>query len=56
MHFSEKLFFNNLETLKFKSFPFRANYVGASRRITKQTNSLPDSNFEKLATVKIAKL
>ena len=51
MHFSEISFSNNLETLKFKNFPFRANYVGASRGITKQANSLPDSNFEKLATV-----
>ena len=51
MHFSEISIFNNLETLKFKNFPFRPNYVGASRGITKQANSLPDSNFQKLATV-----
>ena len=46
MHFSEISFSNNLETLKFKNFSFRANYVGASRGIIKQANSLPDSNFE----------
>ena len=51
MHFSEISFSNNLETLKFKNSPFQANYVGASRGITKQVNSLPDSNFEKLATL-----
>ena len=50
MHFSE-IFSNNLETLSFKNVPFRANYVGASSGITKQGNSLPDSNLEKLATV-----
>ena len=54
MDFSEISFSNSLETFnleKFKNFLFRANYVGASRVITKQANSLLDSNFEKLATV-----
>ena len=50
MHFSEISFSNNLETLKFKNFPFWANYVDACRGITKQVNSLLDSDFNKLAT------
>ena len=50
MHFSE-IFSNNLKTLKIKNFPFWANYVDANRGITKQVNSLVDSNFEKMATV-----
>ena len=51
MHFSEVSFSNNLETLKFKNFPFWANYADAYCGITKQVNSLPDSNFKKLATM-----
>ena len=51
MHFSKISFSNNLETLKFKNFPFWANYVGASCGITEQASSLPYLNFEKLATV-----
>ena len=51
MHFSQTSFSNNLETLKFKNFPFWANYVDAYRGITKQVNSLLDSNFKKLATM-----
>ena len=51
MHFSEISFSNNLKTLKIKSFPFWANYVDAYCGITKQVNSLLDSNFEKMATV-----
>ena len=50
MHFSEISFSNNLETLKFKNFPFWAYYIGTSHGITKQANSFLDSNFEKLAT------
>ena len=45
MHFSEISISNNLETLKLK------NYVDAYRGITKQVNSLLDSNFKKLATM-----
>ena len=56
MHFSEISFSENLETLKFKNFFFGANYVGAFRGITKQANSHPDSNFRKLATVKLETL
>ena len=48
MHLSEISFSNNLETLKFKYFPFWANYVDAYRGISKQVNSLPGSNFKKL--------
>ena len=52
MHFSEVSFSNNLETLKFKNFAFSANYADGYCGITKQVNSLPDSNFKKLATAK----
>ena len=51
MHFSKILFSNNLETLEFKNFRFWANYVHAYCGITKQVNSLPDSNFKKLPTM-----
>ena len=51
MHFSKISFSNNLETLKFKNFSFRANYVDAYCAITKQVNSLLDSNFKKLQTM-----
>ena len=48
---SEISFFNNVGSLKFKNFPFWGNYFDALRGITKQVNSLPDSNFKKLATM-----
>ena len=48
MHFSEMPQSRDLEI---QNVSFRANYVSASRGITKHANSLPDSNFEKLATV-----
>ena len=51
MRFSEISFSNNLETLKFKHFPFWANYVDDYHGITKPANSLPDANFKKLATM-----
>ena len=51
MHFYKISFSKNLETLKFKNFPFWANYVDAYRAITKQVNSLLDSNFKKLQTM-----
>ena len=54
MHFSEISFSNNLETLKFKNFPFWAYYIGTSHGITKQANSFLDSNFEKLATANLS--
>ena len=50
-HFSEISFSNNLETLKFKNFPFWAIYVDAYPGIAKQVNSLLDSNLKKLATM-----
>ena len=45
------IIFQQSRDLKFKNFPFWANYVDAYRGITKQVNSLPDSNFKKLPTV-----
>ena len=51
MHFSEISFSSNLMTMKFKLFVLCANMVGPCG-IIKQANSLPDSNFEKLAAMR----
>ena len=51
MHFSEILFSNNLETLRFKNFPFLANYIDVYHETNKQVNSLLDSNFKKLVNM-----
>ena len=51
MHFSEILFSSNLETLKFKNFPFWASYADVYHGITKQVNSFLDSNFKTLVAI-----
>ena len=45
------IIFQQSRDLKFKNFPFWANYVDAYRGISKQVNSLSDSDFKKLATM-----